>query len=373
MNVERYDHPWQIAQLTGLADDVDRVLRSGSYVLGAEVREFEAAFAAHTGTDYAVGVNSGTDALVLALRALGIGPGDEVITAANTFHATVLAIFAVGALPRLVDCRPDDWLIDLDAVADAINERTAAILPVHLFGRAVLMAPLLELARRHGLAVVEDCAQAVGARDDGQRVGSLSDAGCFSFHPSKNLSAAGDGGALTTNREDVAEACRQMRSLGQAGQNHHVVRGVNSKLDELQALLLRRKLPLVDGWNERRRAVAARYEARLRGTGVEPAPLVEDERHVYHLFQVEVADRDGLLAGLRDAGVDAVVRYPTPPHRQPAFAGALEGQGPFPAAERQAAATLCLPMRASLTVEEVDYVCETVTRLASPVAGGSRS
>jgi dTDP-4-amino-4,6-dideoxygalactose transaminase len=366
MEVPRYNRGAQLDSIPGLFEEVGAILRSGDYVLGPRVERFEEELAAYLGTSDAVGVNSGTDALVIALRALGIGPGDEVVTVANTFHATVLAITRVGATPRLVDCRPDSWLIDLGALAEAIGERTRAIVVVHLFGRAVDMDAVLEIARPHGLAIVEDCAQAVGAKWRGRRVGSYGDAGCFSFHPSKNLFAAGDGGAIAISDPALAERCRQLRNLGQGAQNDHRVRGYNSKLDEIQAAILLRQLPLLDGWNASRREAARAYDERLRGTAVTPTPLVRGEEHVYHLLQVAVEERDRTLARLRRSGVDAVVRYPVPVHRQAAFADLLAAPGGFPVAERQASSTLCLPIRPDLSPAEVEHVCNVLTATDAP-------
>ena len=354
MHVPRYDYAAQFVDLDATADVIRQMLESGSYILGEHVERFEHRFARYIGTQHAVGVNSGTDALILALRALDIGPGDEVVTVANTFYASVLAITTVRAIPRLVDCRPDDHLMDLEQVRSAIGPRTRAVLAVHLFGKALPMGDLRQLTDRHALALVEDCAQAVGASSGGQRVGSFGHAGCFSFHPSKNLAAAGDAGAVVTSDPELAERIRILRNLGQQGQNNHAVRGVNSKLDAVQALVLDQKLDHVDQWNEQRRAVAADYAARAgtAGARVTPAP---DSEHVYHLYQVTVPERDAVLADLRDCGIDAVVRYPVPIHRQRAFADLGLGTD-FPRAEHQAKNTLCLPIRPNLSRAERDYV-----------------
>ncbi|MFH8984769.1 DegT/DnrJ/EryC1/StrS family aminotransferase [Streptomyces varsoviensis] len=376
MIVRKYHHRRQFPDLPALVRQVEELLGSGEYILSAPVADFEERFAAHTGTRYAVGLNSGTDALVLALRALGIGPGDEVVTVANTFHASVLAITTVGARPVLVDCTADDFLMDLDFVEAAITPATKALLAVHLFGKALDMHRVREIADRHGLAVVEDCAQAVGARWAGQRVGSFGDVGCFSFHPSKNLAAAGDAGALTTDRTDIADTVRVLRGLGQRAQNDHVARGCNSKLDALQALVLSHKLDSLDGWNERRRELAAHYSRALAPIAAVPAPAGEE--HVFHLYQAAVAGRDAVFEKLTAAGIEAVVRYPVPVHRQPAFADLGLGPGPgstgrFPNAEYQAANTLCLPIRPDLTRAELDYVVRNFTEAASGGEAGAAS
>ncbi|ANW22370.1 DegT/DnrJ/EryC1/StrS family aminotransferase [Streptomyces clavuligerus] len=369
MIVTKYHHEGQFPDLPALLTQLDGLLRSGEYILSAPVEQFEEDFAAYVGTRHTVGVNSGTDALVLALRALSVGPGHEVITVANTFHASALAITSVGARPALVDCTPDDFLMDLDRVEAAINEKTRAILAVHLFGKALDMDRLRDIADRHGLAVVEDCAQAVGARWAGRRVGSFGDAGCFSFHPSKNLAAAGDAGAVTTDRADIADALRVLRGLGQRTQNNHVVRGYNSKLDAVQALVLRHKLSRLDAWNDRRRELAARYSQDLSPHAAVPPPAGEE--HVFHLYQVAVPGRDAVLAGLTAAGIEAIVRYPVPIHRQPAFADLSLGQS-FPNAEHQAANTLCLPIHPDLTTAELTYVIDRFNEAAATTRGAHR-
>ncbi|MEV0279774.1 DegT/DnrJ/EryC1/StrS family aminotransferase [Streptomyces sp. NPDC050610] len=368
MIVRKYHHSGQFADLPALLQQMEAVLRSGEYILSAPVADFEARFAAYTGTRHAVGVNSGTDALVLALRALDIGPGDEVVTVANTFHASVLAITSVGARPVLVDCTVDDFLMDLDHLEAAITPATKAVLAVHLFGKALDMHRVREIADRHGLAVVEDCAQAVGARWAGQRVGSFGDVGCFSFHPSKNLAAAGDAGALTTDRTDIADTVRVLRGLGQRAQNDHVARGCNSKLDALQALVLDHKLDRLDAWNARRRELAAHYSRALAPVASVPEPAGEE--HVFHLYQVAVPARDAVLGKLTAADIEAVTRYPVPVHRQPAFADLrLGAAGHFPNAERQAAETLCLPIHPDLTPAELAYVIDRFTEAATATTG----
>ncbi|GAA4609625.1 dTDP-4-amino-4,6-dideoxygalactose transaminase [Actinoplanes octamycinicus] len=369
MKISKYHYAAQFPRLPQVVQMIGDLLVRGDYVLGQHVEEFEHAFAEYVGVEQAVGLNSGTDALVLALRALGIGPGDEVITVANTFHATALAITTVGARPVLVDCTADDYLMDLDQVATAVTSRTRAIIAVHLFGKALDMTALTAVAERHGLAVVEDCAQAVGARWQGRQVGSWGDIGCFSFHPSKNLAAAGDGGAVTTDRADLSAAIRTLRGLGQAGQNDHVVLGCNSKLDAIQALVLSHKLPELEGWNAGRRAVADRYRQAL--TGVAQVPASAGPEHVFHLYQIGVDRRDEVLADLVGAGIDAVVRYPVPIHRQPAFAE-LGLAGDFPHADRQATGTLCLPVRPDLTIAETDYITDQVIAAVTGRTGASR-
>ncbi|CCK32397.1 hypothetical protein BN159_8019 [Streptomyces davaonensis JCM 4913] len=357
--VERSNSRFELAPiLAPVLAEMESVLLSGEAILSPEVRRFEEAFAQYIGTRHALGVNSGTDALTLALEALDIGPGDEVITVANTFHATALAITRAGATPVLVDVRPDDYLMNTDALEAAVTPRTRAVVAVHLFGLPLDLAPVAEVCERHGIALVEDCAQAVGARVDGRRVGSLGAIGCFSFHPSKNLGAAGDAGLVTTNSTELAERMRGLRYFGQRQRKVHSERGHNSKLDALQAIVLHHKLPFLDGWNAARAERAARYRAAFAGLPVGfQTPGAE---HVYHLFQMHTDERDGLLAHLKDRGVDAVVRYPRPIHLQPAFAELGQGEGAFPVAEHLADHLLCLPLRPDLGDRETDAVVSAV-------------
>ena len=368
--VPKYRYPAQFeGREKALLERIEEVLLRGGYVLGKEVAEFEDRFAAYLGTGHAVGVNSGTDALVLTLDALGVGPGDEVVTVANTFHATAQAVARRGAVPVYVDCRDDDFLMDLDRLPDAFTPRTRAVILVHMFGRAADVPRALELCRAAGVPLVEDCAQAVGARSAGVRVGTASAAGCWSFAPSKNLAAAGDAGAVSTGDPALAERLRLLRHFGQPRQNQHEILGYNSRLDTLQALILLHKLDRLDAWNASRAAVAEAYRARLAHLPLRfQTPGDGPDGHVYHLFQVRAeseAVRDGLLAHLAGSGVDAVVRYPVPPHLQPALApGGGDGNrtGSFPVAETLARQTLCLPVRPDLDQRELGQVCEAVER-----------
>ncbi|HEU4561558.1 MAG TPA: DegT/DnrJ/EryC1/StrS family aminotransferase [Longimicrobium sp.] len=357
----RYNYAAQLdGELRGLMRDIRGMLLDGRYVLTREVEDFEQAFAAYLGVPHARGVGSGTDALVIALQALGIGPRDEVVTHANTFHATVAAIVLVGATPVLVDAVEETFLMDVEQASAAVTTRTRVLVPVHLCGKPTPMEPVLALAERHGLRVMEDAAQAHGARWNGRRVGTFGIAGCFSFHPSKNLAAAGDGGAIVTHDAglDAEIACR--RALGQRQQNDHVRVGMNSKLDALQARILSAKLARLDRWSDERRRAARWYHQRLAGLPVRPQAWDADEEHVFHLFQVSTDRRDALLEHLRGNGVDAVVRYPVPIHLQPAFADQGWRAGQFPVAERLSRETLCLPIRPDLAEDEVDYVAECI-------------
>ncbi|MGD9723374.1 MAG: DegT/DnrJ/EryC1/StrS family aminotransferase [Pirellulales bacterium] len=360
MKVPRYNYADQFGdELENVVADMRRMLVEGRYVLSPEVTRFEQAFAKYLGVRYARGLNSGTDALILALAALSIGPGDEVITAANTFHATVAAICLVGATPVLVDADESTYLLDPRQLAGAITPRTKAILPVHLFGKPCAMDEIMRQANAAGIAVVEDAAQAHGAKVAGQHVGTFGRAGCFSFHPSKNLAAAGDAGMLVTDDPQIDQFVDRARALGQQGQNEHVMVGGNTKLDALQARVLSAKLPRLDPWNAARRRVAAAYRERLAGLPVTFQATSPDEEHVYHLFQVRTQRRDALLAHLVARGVDAVIRYPQPIHLQPAFAGRWQ-RGQFPVAEALCAELLCLPIRPDMSENEIDYVADCV-------------
>ncbi len=361
MKVPRYNYPAQFgSDPMPLLAELGEMILQGHYVLAGEVSEFESAFSRYLGVAHVFGVDCGTDALTIALRAIGVAPGDEVITQANTFHATVAAILLAGATPVLADAEESSFLIDQAQAAAAITRRTRAIIPVHICGKPAPMDTLLRLAGREGLTIIEDAAQAHGARIGGRAVGSFGEIGCFSFHPSKNLAAAGDGGALATSSDSLAERLSCLRALGQRGQNNHVTVGLNSKLDAIQARILSWKLPSLDRWNEARRKVAALYRERLSGLPVGFQSVTPGEEHVYHLFQIRAESRDALLAHLWESGVDAVVRYPTPIHLQPAFADCGWKPGQFPVAERLASELLCLPIRPDLSLNELEYVCDRV-------------
>lgn len=333
------------------------IMARGAFIGGAAVRDFETAFAAYCGAPHAVGVANGTDALQLACRALGLGPGDEVITAANTFVATVEAIVLAGATPVLVDMDAATYHLDIAQVEAAIGPRTRALMPVHLYGDAVDMDPLLALARKHGLVVIEDAAQAHGARYKGRRCGSMGDMAGFSFYPGKNLGAYGDAGAVLASSPELAQGVREIGDHGSPRKYQHERLGTNSRLDALQAAVLSVKLAHLDAWNAGRRRVAAAYAERLAGVGDLRLPLRrEGHEPVFHLFVIRserVADID---AALKAAGIGFGYHYPHPVHLQPAFTH-LGRRGQFPAAERGAAEILSLPMYAELAEEQVDHVC----------------
>jgi dTDP-4-amino-4,6-dideoxygalactose transaminase len=330
----------------------ERVLTHGKFVLGPEVTEFEERFAGLCGTRFAVGVASGTDALVLALRALDIGPGDEVITAPNSFVATASAIALAGARPVFADVG-EDMNIDPDAISAAVTRRTRAILPVHLTGRPAAMDRILDVAARHGLAVVEDCAQAVLAERDGRRVGSFGAIGCFSLHPLKTLSAAGDGGVLTTDDESLARRLRLLRNIGLQTRDDAVVWSTNSRLDTIQAAMMLAKLPFVEDWTEARRSNAAAYRDGLgAAAGLVVPQERSNERHVYHTFVIQAEERDELRAHLDRIRIGTAIHYPVPIHLQTVGRALGHGPGDFPVAERQATRILSLPVHHGLTAQQ---------------------
>ena len=344
------------AHKVAIDDAVRRVLESGRYVLGEEVRAFEREFAGYLGVGHAIGVGSGTEALHLALAACGIGEGDEVITVAHTAVATVAAIELAGATPVFVDIEPDYFTLDPLKLEAAITPRTKAIVPVHLYGQPADLAPITSIATRHGLRVIEDCAQAHGATYREKRVGSYGDIGCFSFYPTKNLGAIGDGGAVVTNDSDLADRVRYLREYGWIERNISTIRGWNSRLDELQAAILRVKLQFLDVDNDQRRRIAALYDELLSDSDLILPRRRANATHVFHLYVVRSDDRDDLLARLREHGVAAMVHYPVPVHLQPAYVGRLPGSNNLPNTERAAGEILSLPIYPELTDAEVNKV-----------------
>jgi dTDP-3-amino-3,4,6-trideoxy-alpha-D-glucose transaminase len=333
---------------------IDRVIERGWFVLGPEVEAFEREFAAAAAARHAVGVANGTDAIALLLRAAGIGPGDDVIVPAMTAAFTGLAVMMAGATPVFADVEPDTLTLDPRAAAAAITSRTRALIPVHLYGQPADLDALSEVAARHNLALIEDCCQAHGATYRGQPVGSRGAGAAFSFYPTKNLGALGDGGAATTNAADMADRLRRLRNGGQANRYHHVEPGVNSRLDEMQAAVLRARLPRLAAATARRRALAARYRAQLP-EALRTIPEREPG-HVYHLFPVLSADRDALQAHLRASGIETLIHYPVPLNRQPAFQD-VHG---CPVAERAAGELLSLPLHPRLAEADVDRVTAAV-------------
>lgn len=345
---------------------VREVLASGVYILGPRVAEFEAALAARTGTKFAAGVNSGTDALEMALRACGIGPGDEVIVPALTFMSTALAVTAVGGTPVLADIEPVTYGLDAEDAAARITPRTKAIIPVHLYGQVCDIDSLLRLARRHRLTVIEDCAQAIGAAARGQAAGSFGAAGCFSFYPTKNLGAAGDGGAVVASDKAVAKALALVRNYGTEDKLTYQGFGRNSRLDELQAAILLVKLKHLDRWIDARRERAGWYREAVAAAGLDGVVLPAERpgrRHVYHLFVVRVPKRDRILAGLQRQGIQAMAHYPHPLHQHSIYASQRSGQAPLPQAERICSEVLSLPVHPDVTRAQVDEVVSALKRL----------
>jgi len=343
--------------------EIGQVLEGMQLFLGKNVREFESQFADYCGTQFAIGVGSGTEALSLALIACGIKAGDEVITVSNTFFATIEAIDLVGARPVLVDIDPDNYNIDPSQIEAKINSRTRAILPVHLYGQPADMDPVLELAKIHNLKVIEDACQAHGAEYRGLRTGSLGDVGCFSFYFTKNLGAYGEAGMIVTSDPVIARKCQMLRDHGQDAKYHHRLIGVNGRLDEIQAAVLKVKLPHLDGWNDKRRNLAQAYDLGLPSFLVKPKEL-PCAKHVYHLYVVRTAQRDQLQAWLEDRGISTGKHYPIPVHLQEAYGRYIDGSVSLPVTEKVAAEILSLPIYPELTLEEVDYVCRCVRDFA---------
>ncbi|MCS6844628.1 MAG: DegT/DnrJ/EryC1/StrS family aminotransferase [Caldilineales bacterium] len=348
------------AQYAALKPEIDaaiaRVIANASFILGPEVRAFEAAFAAYCQAEHAVGVSSGTAALELTLRALGIGPGDEVITTPFTFIATAEAISAVGATPVFADIDPATYNLDPAAVEAAVTPRTRAILPVHLYGQPADMDGLAAVARRHGLRLIEDAAQAHGAEHRGRRVGSLADAACFSFFPGKNLGCYGDGGAVVTNDAALADRVRRLRDHGRTSKYVHEEVGFGHRLDALQAAILSAKLPHLDAANAARRRLAARYSQLLADTDLALPSAPAHVTPVFHLYVVRTPRRDQVLAHLQQRGIGAGVHYPLPLHLQPAYRFLGHQPGQFPVAEAAAGQVLSLPLFPEMTEEQQDRV-----------------
>jgi len=340
---------------------IERVLRRGWFILGEEGEAFEAEWAAYCGLAHAVGVGNGTDALQLALRAAGIGPGDEVIVPALTATFTALAVSMTGATPVFADVDPARYTLDPAAFEAAITARTAAVIAVHLYGCPADMAPLVAIARQHHLLVVEDAAQAHGARYQGARVGGLGDIAAFSFYPSKNLGAYGDAGAVVTDDAALAERVRMLRHGGQRGTYEHELLGTNSRLDEIQAAILRTKLLHLDAWNERRRSIAARYNANLGACGQCTPPAAPDGvEHVYHLYVLRSRTRDKLRDYLAGTGIATGIHYPQGVHLQPAYAPLGYAPGSCPQAERASSEVLSLPIFPQLSEREIEKVIRLV-------------
>lgn len=354
---------------SAIREAFDRLLASGQFVLGATVSEFESALAAYCGAGHAIGVSSGTDALVLALMALEIKPGDEVITTPFTFFATAGSIARVGARPVFVDIEPDTFNLDPDKVEAAITRRTRAIMPVHLFGQCAAMRPIMEIARSRNLAVIEDAAQAIGAMDDGKRAGSIGHVGCLSFYPTKNLSALGDAGACVTNDADLAKRMTMLRVHGESQRYHHDYIGGNFRIDAIQAAALSIKLPHLDGWTALRQAHARRYETLLSGLPITLPRCRDGAFHVYNQYTIRVAGeasaggpsrRDALREHLTKRGIGHGVYYPVPLHLQKCFAYLGYQAGDFPVTEAAAQQVLSLPIFPEMTEPQQEEVADVL-------------
>ncbi len=354
------------AQYQSIKPEIDaaisRVLESCQFVLGPEVEAFEQEFAAYCGASECIAMNSGTSALHLALLAAGIGPGDEVITVPFTFVASVSAVTYAGARPVLVDIDPRSFTMDPAAIEAAITPRTKAILPVHLYGQSADMDPIMEVARRHGLVVIEDAAQAHGAKYKGRPVGSIGDMACFSFYPGKNLGAYGEGGAVTTSNPEYARTMRMLRDWGQDRKYHHLLRGFNYRMEGFQGAILRVKLRHLEKWTEARRAVVKLYNDLLADSGVETPTEMPWGRHVYHVYTLRTDDRDGLQASLQAEGIQTGIHYPVPAHLQPAYSDLGYGRGAFPQSETASQQVLSLPLYPELSSQSVAEVAEAVKR-----------
>jgi dTDP-4-amino-4,6-dideoxygalactose transaminase len=356
------------AQYRELKPEIDaaiaRVFESSQFILGDETAAFEEEFAAYCGVPYALGVNSGTSALHLALLAAGIGPGDEVITVPFTFFATVATIGYVGATAVYVDIDPATFNMDVRQIEAAITERTRAILPVHLYGQPADMNPILDIARRHKLVVIEDVAQAHGSEYHGRRAGSIGDIGCFSFYPTKNLGAAGEGGMVTTSNPEYARTMKMLRSWGEEHRYYPVMKGYNYRLQGIQAAILRVKLRKLEAWTEIRRAHAAMYDRLLEDVDVVSPSTIAGVRHVYCLYTIRSDDRDGLQQRLGAAGIQTAVHYPLPIHLMPAYSDERYKAGDFPAAEACAHSVLSIPVFEHLSDKQVELVASEISAVA---------
>jgi dTDP-4-amino-4,6-dideoxygalactose transaminase len=356
------------AQYQAIKPEIDaaiaEVIRTSAFIGGPAVERFEKAFAEYCGAKECVGLASGTAALHIAFDALGIGPGDEVITTPYTFIATTEAISQTGATIRFVDCRAECGTMDPKLLAEAITPRTRAIVPVHLYGQPCDMDPILEIGARHEIPVIEDAAQAHGAEIRGRRVGSMGRVSCFSFYPGKNLGCYGDGGAITTNDEALAQRIRLLRDHGRTSKYEHEVEGYNYRLDGIQGAVLDVKLRRLEEWTKARQELARRYDSLLQGTDIHPLkPRSADLRHVYHLYVVRVSDREALLPLLKDRGVGVGVHYPIPLHLQPAYRRLGLGEGAFPEAERLAKGVISLPLYAEMDAGAPEYVVSVLKEL----------
>ena len=358
------------AQYHSIKPEIDaaifKILESSQFVLGDEVAAFELEFAAYCGAAQGIAVNTGTSALHLAMLAAGIGPGDEVVTVAHTFVATVAAIRYTGARAVFVDIDPATFTMDPARLEAAITKRTKAIIPVHLYGHPADMDPILEVARRRKIVVIEDACQAHGAKYKGRPVGSLGDMGCFSFYPGKNLGAYGEGGLVATNNEAWSKTIRMLRDWGQDRKYHHLLAGYNYRMEGMQGAILRVKLRYLEKWTEARRAHAARYRDLLAGCAATLPTEAEWARHVYHVYAVRTPDREGLMKSLAEQGIQTAIHYPVPVHLQPAYADPAYGKGSLPVTEQAAGEVVSLPMFPEMTAAHENAVGAALRSIAKP-------
>lgn len=340
---------------------IARVLTSGRYILGTEVAAFEEEFAAFCGVSHCVGVATGTDAVALALKSCGIASGDEVITVSHTAVATVAAIEQIGAVPVFVDIEPISRCMNPDLIAGLVTSKTKAIVPVHIYGQPAMMPEIMSIARKHGIKVIEDCAQAHGASIAGQKVGSFGDAAAFSFYPTKNLGALGDGGAVVTNNAEIADHCRWLRQYGWRKRYISDLPGINSRLDELQAAVLRVRLPFLELDNIRRRDIARRYNISIVGTSLAPPPNIDNTLSAMHLYVLETDLREALIQHLAAKGIATAVHYPAAVHQQPAYCGRITGGKNLPNTERLYERILSLPIYPELKEDQIGLVCQSLS------------
>lgn len=356
-----YDMTRQYRALQSAVDiAVRRVFERAWFILGEEGQRFEEEFASYLGAMHGIGVGSGTEALHLALLACGVEPGDEVITVSNTAVPTISAISFANAIPKLVDIDPATFTMDVNKLEAAITVRTKVILPVHLFGQPADLVPILEIARRRNLKVIEDACQAHGAMYGDRKAGILGDAGCFSFYPSKNLGAYGDAGFVCTNDAEMANRLRLLRNYGQRRRYYHAIKGFNSRLDEVQAAILRTKLPYLDENNQRRQQIALYYDKLLEETPVTTPPHAKYGTHVFHLYVIRAPRRDALMAYLAEQGIETIIHYPVPVHLQEAYRDFQMDKGSLPAAEKAAEEIVSLPIYPEIRDDEVEAVAESI-------------
>ena len=365
-------HKQYLGLKTRIDSAISQVIEHSAFIGGKEVEMFEQEFAAYCGVKHCIAVSSGTDALRATCHVLGIGPGDEVIVPANTFIATALAVSSVGARPVFADCRESDYTVDPAEIERRITSRTKAIIPVHMFGQSADMSSICDIAKKRNLLLIEDACQAHGATFKGIRVGNFGQAAAFSFYPSKNLGAYGDGGAVVTNDDDLKNKLRLYREYGQEKKNIFITRGVNSRLDGLQAAILRVKLPHLEEWNRKRREIAEWYRQMLVGSGIMIPHIQKTRNHVFHLFVIQTDHRDALKQFLEEKGISCGIHYPLPIHLQPAYRDFGYKVGDFKVAERAAVQMLSLPMFPELTRKEVEYTATQIRAFFKTPLYGSR-